>query len=234
MGGKARGPGPRSFEVLRWLEPLEVAGLEPLGLAHRFGERATYSHVQRLADAGLVARTYDRDGSLVALTREGRRRPRPDAFAIRTPRGGLIRNSQSTHARAVSWAAARATLRGHEWVSDRDMRLMPEWQVPVIWSRRGNHRPDIGVGIGGRRLAIEVELTAKSPSRLRAILAGYENELDAGRFAGLIYVVDDVGVRRGVERAARQSGLRRDQFRIWAFHDVQDRVRSLAREYRRP
>ena len=55
-GGKARGPGPRSFEALRWLARLEVAGIEPLGHALGFGRRATYSHVERLARAGLIVR----------------------------------------------------------------------------------------------------------------------------------------------------------------------------------
>ena len=106
MGGRARGPGPRSYEILRWLERLEVAGLEPLRLAHRLGERAIYSHVERLAAYGLVARIYDRDGSLVAITLAGRRAVRPDIFDGRLPRAGLVRNAQSAHARAVSWAAA--------------------------------------------------------------------------------------------------------------------------------
>ena len=72
-GGKARGPGPRSYEALRWLARLDVAGVEPLGLAMGFGRRATYSHLARLVDAGLVVRSYDRGGSVVAITPAGRR-----------------------------------------------------------------------------------------------------------------------------------------------------------------
>ena len=73
-GGKARGPGLRSFEALRWLARLDVAGIEPLGLALGFGRRATYSHIARLADAGLLTRMYDRDGSVVAITPTSRAR----------------------------------------------------------------------------------------------------------------------------------------------------------------
>ena len=87
--------------MLRWLERLEVAGLEPLGLAHRLGQGATYSHVERLGAAGLVARVYDRDGSLVAITLAGRRAARPDVFDGPPPRGGLVRNALSAHARAI-------------------------------------------------------------------------------------------------------------------------------------
>ena len=232
MGGRARGPGPRSFELLAWLERLEVAGLEPLGHAHRLGQRATYSHVERLAAAGLVKRIYDRDGSLVAITLDGRRTARPDVFDGRPPRGGLVRGAQSAHAREVSWVAARLTLRGRAWVSDREARTNREWQVPVFLERRGNHRPDLGGFMGTDRLAIEVELTAKSPSGLRAILAGYQALLDAGRLAALIYVTDHDGVRRGVERAPARVGLPADRFRIWSLTDVRAEVQRLAREGR--
>src|SRR4051794_34978860 len=58
-GGRVRGPGWRSFEALRWLARLEIAGVEPLGLALGFGRRATYSHLARLADAGLLVRACD-------------------------------------------------------------------------------------------------------------------------------------------------------------------------------
>src|SRR4028119_1453678 len=44
MSGRARGPGPRSLELLRWIERLEVTGLEPLTLAHRLSPRTAYSH----------------------------------------------------------------------------------------------------------------------------------------------------------------------------------------------
>ena len=64
------------------------------------------------------------------------------------------------HARAVSWLAALVTLRGREWVSDREMRELPDCRVPVIWGdSRGSHRPDVGVGVDGRRVAVEVELS---------------------------------------------------------------------------
>ena len=82
MSTRARKPGPRSLELLRWIERLEVVGLEPLALAHRLSQRTTYSHVERLAGAGLVDRIYDRKGTLVAITRAGRRVARPDAGTL--------------------------------------------------------------------------------------------------------------------------------------------------------
>ena len=117
-GGKARGPGRRSFEALRWLARLEVAGVEPLGQALGFGRRATYSHVARLAGAGLVVRAFDRGGSVVAITAAGRRAigaDRGDVRAGATARlraaaraGGVVGGGAADAARARVGQRARA------------------------------------------------------------------------------------------------------------------------------
>ena len=52
-----------------WLAGDVARLLEPLRRALGFGWRATYSHVQRLADAGRLERVHDREGSVVAITR---------------------------------------------------------------------------------------------------------------------------------------------------------------------
>lgn len=54
---------------------------------------------------------------------------------------------------------------------------------------------------------MEVELTAKAPARLRAILSGYEQQIHAGALDGVIYVCDDPLVVRAVQRAADHAGL---------------------------
>jgi DNA-binding transcriptional ArsR family regulator len=146
-GGRVRGPGRRSVEALRWLSRLEVAGVEPLGLALGFGRSATYSHLARLADAGLIARGHDRDGSVVAITAAGRREIGADKGDVRS---GATHGSGLRHARAVSWVAALLTVRGRVWVSEHELRHDEAWQVPVVWAAdRGRHRPDLGVGDGG-------------------------------------------------------------------------------------
>lgn len=186
MSGRARGPGPRSPELLRWIERLEVAGLEPLTLAHRLGPRAAYFHVARLANAGIVERVYDRNGSLVAITRAGRIEVCPEHPDPRAAAAGLAGCALTGHARATSWTAARATLRGLHWVSNREIRSLPGWHIPVIWTRPRTHRPDLGVVANGARIAVEVELTAKASRRLHAILVGYQQHLEASGLAGVL------------------------------------------------
>src|SRR3954447_11588097 len=169
-GGKARGPGPRSYEALQWLSRVDVAGIEPLALAMGFGPSVMYSHVARLAAAGLVVRVFDPGGSMVAITAAGRRAIRADRGDVRA---GATHGSGLRHARAVSWVAALLTIREGQWLSERELCGQEPWQVPVIWANaRGAHRPDVGVVMGRARVAIEVELSQKSPRRLAAILAG--------------------------------------------------------------
>jgi hypothetical protein len=211
---------------LRWLERLDVAGIEPLGRALGFSRSATYSHLGRLARAGLVVRAFDAGGSVVAITAAGRRALGADRGDVRA---GAIHGAGLRHARAVSWVAALLTLRERAWVSERELRGSEEWLVPVVWAAsRGRHRPDLGVVVGGARVAVEVELSHKSPRRLRAILAGHEAAIVAGRIAGgVIYVSDRADVLAAVTRAAARAGLPERRFRTRGLADVQADVRRL-------
>src|SRR3954470_6966673 len=228
---KVRGPGPRSVEALRWLARLEVAGIEPLGHALGFGWRATYSHVERLARAGLIARGYDRGGSVVAITAAGRREVGADRGDVRS---GATHGSGLRHARAVSWVAALLTLRERAWLSEQELRRDDGWLVPVVWaSSRGRHRPDLGIVVREARVAVEVELSHKSPRRLRAILAGYEAAIASGPLAGgLIYVSDRPDVLDAVARTAGRAGVLERRLRTRSLADVQDEVRALTRQRR--
>src|SRR4051812_41982595 len=188
-GGRARGPGHRGHEALKWLPRLDVAGVEPLGLAMGFGPSTPYSHVARPMAAGLVVRVFDPGGSMVAITAEGRRAIRADRGDVRA---GATHGSGLRHARAVSWVAALLTIREGQWLSERELCGQEPWQVPVIWAAsRARHRPDAGVLVRGARVAIEVELSHKSPRRLQAILSGYEHAIARGAVrGGLIDVCD--------------------------------------------
>jgi hypothetical protein len=67
------------------------------------------------------------------------------------------------------------------------------------------HYPDLLLRTAdGRRVALELELTAKSRTRLETILGGYGAD---PRIAGVVYLVQSQTVARSVERAARKVGV---------------------------
>lgn len=109
------------------------------------------------------------------------------------------------------------------------MRSLAAWQVPVIWDRRGHHRPDLGYVIDRSRVAIEVELTAKSVHRTRAIMAGYEDRLHFGHLDGPVYITEHPGVTKLIDRAASRAGITHpDRFRIMNLAEMKDETRLLA------
>jgi hypothetical protein len=78
------------------------------------------------------------------------------------------------------------------------------------------HYPDLLLKTAdGRRIALELELTPKSRTRLETILAGYGAD---PRIAGVVYLVERPAIARSVEAGARRVG-------VWDLVHVQ-RVRS--------
>jgi hypothetical protein len=67
------------------------------------------------------------------------------------------------------------------------------------------HYPDLILRTAdGRRIALELELTPKTRTRLETILIGYGAD---PRFAGVIYLVERLAVARPVQAAARRLGI---------------------------
>ena len=67
------------------------------------------------------------------------------------------------------------------------------------------HYPDLVLRTADRRrVALELELTPKSRTRLETILAGYGAD---PRFDGVVYLVQSATVARGVHAAARRVGI---------------------------
>lgn len=67
------------------------------------------------------------------------------------------------------------------------------------------HYPDLVIRTAnGRRIALELELTQKTRSRLETILSGYGAD---PRFDGVVYLAQSPAVARAVQAAARRLGI---------------------------
>jgi hypothetical protein len=178
---------------------------------------AAATRLRALRRAGYLGsqRPFDRQPSCYWITRRGlgaieSRLPTP------RPELGSYRHDVGA---AWLWLAARQGAFGpvRQVVSEREMRSGDGTN-----GRRANpfgvrlggvgpgggqrlHYPDLLlVGSGGRRLALELELTSKGRTRRERILAGYAAD---GRIDAVLYVVDRPATARAIQDSAARLGI---------------------------
>jgi hypothetical protein len=166
------------MQGLAWLARVGPASGQVWSLAMGWQPATMRSHSIRLRRAGLlgqVARLHGQGGPLFYATSLGVQRSGVQAVALRkAPSPAWL-----THHEACAQTAAYLTRRGREMIAPRELLLDERWVGDLEWRehgelRRRRHRPDLIATVAeGRVLAIEVELTSKSPARLEAVLGMY-------------------------------------------------------------
>jgi hypothetical protein len=146
-------------------------------------------------------------GSLFWTTRKGVRVLGLPLIAVTDPA-----STWWAHDSACAWTAAWATIRGRQFLGPREVLIAPEWSGRLQWAdshsyKRSGHRPDIVLFYSGHAIAIEVELVAKSTTRLDAILKLHKQWIIDGTTYGVIYVCGDEAGSRRIESAADRVGL---------------------------
>jgi hypothetical protein len=210
--GRAVGPGRRSVEGLAWLARVGAAPAETWATAMRWASSTTASHAQRLERTGLVGRSprhKGQGGALLHATPLGVQFAGVEAAPLRTPPRAVT----WPHLEACAQMAAYLTIRGREMIAPRELLVDDRWVGELEWTERGEsrgrrHRPDfVATAEGGRSMAIEIELQAKTPERLRAVLGMYLEWLGDGRLDSVLYVVGGERERRQLMREAPTIGL---------------------------
>lgn len=234
MSGACIAPGRASLHALAWLARVGATPQDPLRLIIGCSERVARDHVRRLVDAGLVRRVAMTrgEGTLLVITPAGA--VMAGYPAARAPR--RVAPTTWAHTCACAWAAAWLQLRAQtRWAADTQMQWWSErevlhdafWRREVRYSdRRGRntvtHRPDLGVRIAERPVAVEVELQRKQRARLVGILQTYA-ELSAGEqpvYGGVIYITASQDIARAVRAAADNVGLVSPLLSFRALPDV--------------
>ena len=206
--GGARGPGHRSLELLAWVCRLQVVSAEAAWTALRMSQSVGYSHLRRLEDAGLLSRQRALEETAAIITRAGARLlddPGRLTALTQTPSLGGV-----AHAQAVSWVAARQQLAGRRWLAERELRHIDDWRLELLapgTGQRQRHRPDLGVIIQGRRVAVEVELTRKTPRRVDAILDAYRRAIAREQLHRVVYITATRQVGALIARRAATARL---------------------------
>lgn len=176
--------------------------IEDLGELLGVGRTATYRHVARGVEAGLLDRAAPLRGApaLIVATREGQR------WSGRGLEMARITPALADHWRRCSEIALRlgAEFPGARILSAAELRFEEQLAGEALASAEIGrdtdriHRPDLVVLNGGRPLAVEVELTPKGAGRLEQIIRGWKR---ARCVEGVRYYVRPGQTRRAVERA---------------------------------
>lgn len=104
-----------------------------------------------------------------------------------------------------------------------ELALFEEWLfVPCYDIARDYHVPDLVVARprtregSPRSVAIEVELSAKKPRELHAIMRAFKKEFESsdGTLCAVYYVYKNSTVRAAVQKAAKHVGLTREQIKF--------------------
>jgi hypothetical protein len=208
----AIGPGPASMAGLAWLARVGPASTRVWSAAMGWTERTARSHALRLERANLLGRAphlYGAGGALVYANAA--------ALALTGVRASALRREPSAvsaeHYEACAEMAAFLTRHRREIRGPRELLADDEWTGQVRWREHGEtrqrgHRPDlIACASDGGMLAFEVELHAKLPARLTAVLRLYARWLAEGKLSSLGYVVGSEHERRQLLTVAPPVGL---------------------------
>ncbi|HUA12774.1 MAG TPA: hypothetical protein VMA83_12330 [Solirubrobacteraceae bacterium] len=207
----------RDREIVAWISGLGAASA--LDVAVRFGvdERSVYRRMRTLVGERLLSvhRVLHRQPGLYAATPEGLRWCGFGGAAVQR-----LGPANFVHQGAVSRVAAALGRGGLELLGEREFRLRERREERLLGSvplgsGAALHRPDLLALAGRRRVALEVELTVKSPRRLERICTAYAR---ARHLDGVIYLAAP-GAARALRRAVAGSraGAR---VRVVALHET--------------
>jgi hypothetical protein len=113
------------------------------------------------------------------------------------------------HDVACAWTAAWMAVRGRAFLGLRELLVDPGWSGRLelthrISGRQLGHRADLVGLVDDGRIAIEVELAAKSKRRLDAILRLHRDWLRERKTTGIVYICGNEEGRRRIWRANKR------------------------------
>jgi len=172
------------------------------------GRTVTYDRVARCVEGGLIERVAIPGVSSTVLC--------ASAAGLRYARLGLpvakVSATNIEHLLRCTDAAIRVEkkLCPERLLTEREIRLgeqieerpIASVQIGMFQGRPKMHRADLAwENTEGKLIAVEVELTAKSPARLRRIITAWAGAVRKGRLAGVHYLCEPGQTYRAVERA---------------------------------
>ena len=211
-GLQAVGSRRRDRELVRLIGRHGAMTIEHVMRAMGAGKSATYRRFARCEKAGLVKRCLfvGADAAVLHATKAGLLYAR-----LGLPVAAISPATVEHMLRCTSVAISLGERVGHdrvltereivleEAIEDRQIASVP------IGSFRGRprmHRADLAVLVDEGTIAVEVELTPKSPARLRGIVSAWARAAYTGVVAEVHYLCEPEKTFRAVERAVISVG----------------------------
>jgi hypothetical protein len=203
--------GDRERELVRLIGRHGAMAMDQVMQALGTGRSVTYRRFSRLEDAGLVERlVIPGVGSVLHATRDGIR------FAgLPLPVASVSAGNVEHTLRCASVAIRLGSYYGHDSVLTEREIIAAEAleETPIASTEVGEyrgrpkmHRADLAVLREQGTLAIEVELTPKSPRRLEGIVRAWRSAVAGGTVAEVHYVCAAGQTCRAVKRALARIG----------------------------
>ena len=198
----------RDLELLRYVGRHGVVRIGQVMAAMDAGRTVTYDRVAACVEAGLLERLelVRSEPGLLRATREGLR-----YAGLGLPLAVISPGAVDHWLRCASTAQLLGRHFGHERVlTEREIALTEQIEErPIASAEVGTlpngaprmHRADLAVLAEAGTIAIEVELTPKSPQRLQALMRGWRRAVAARVVAEVHYHCAPGQTRRAVERA---------------------------------
>jgi hypothetical protein len=200
----------KDLEIVGWLGRIGAASAEHVMARFGMGRSWAYARLSRLVRDGLLEQRtlLYRTAGLYIATAEGLRWTCLERLGVYRVGPGGFRHAIELAAAAV---ALQKALPDREQLSEREIRVTESDDAKLIASARigdlpggrpALHRPDLAlIGPEGRVLAIEIELSIKTPRRLQAICRGYAR----ARHVDHVYYLATAPAARAVSRAVRDT-----------------------------
>ena len=199
----------RDHELLSYIGRQGVVAMPHVMAALGVGQTAAYDRVAVLIDAELLERvdTLRGEPSLLRATRAGLRYAHLGGFPPAVVSPGAVDH----WLRCASAHLLLADRHGADRIrTEREIAFAERYEGrPIASAKIGElpdgrarlHRPDLAIVFDDRIVSVEVELTPKSPRRLREIIRGWRR---ASWVAEVHYLCEPGQTRSAVERAVEK------------------------------
>jgi hypothetical protein len=206
--------GCRDRELVRYVGRFGAVSLAHVEKEMGTGRTATYRHVKRCIEAGLLERLdlVSGEPAVLRATKDGL------GYAYLPMKVASVSPGSVRH--WLTCARVAHSLEDHYSGIDEEFRILTQREIPLACAidrsslgrakirRTGQwHSADLVVLLGREVHIVEVELTPKAPARLCQILLAWHHLFREGEIGLLIYICAAGQTRRAVERAARKVGF---------------------------